>query len=143
MARNRQGGESRVELRVDDGLRRVFVTISGPATGPQVAGPVSALFRGRPELTAYDMLYDIREYWGDVSADDIEPIVDAYAAAEPDPARPTRTAFVTLDPYFHYWAEAMDEQFLARTHHTFPRLDAALDFLADPGATARERRHAR
>lgn len=136
MAGLRRGGDSRVEIRVDDAMRRVFVTIGGPATGPQVAGPVSDLFLSRPELTAYDMLYDIREYNGDVSADDIEPIVDAYAAARPDPARPTRTAFVTFDQYFHHWAEAMNHQFLARTHHTFPKIDAAEAFLAQPAAGA-------
>ncbi len=124
--------DSKIELRVDDRLRRIFVTISGPATGPQVAGPVSAMFRSRPELTAYDMLYDIRGYCGDVSSDDIEPIVEAYAEARPDPGRRTRTAFVTLDPHFHYWAEAMDHQFLARTHHTFPEIGAAEAFLARP-----------
>jgi hypothetical protein len=134
MGRAAHHRDSQIDLRVDDRLHRIFVTISGPATGPQVAGPVSAMFRQRPELTAYDMLYDIRNYCGDVSADDIEPIVEAYAEAHPDPARHTRTAFVTFDPCFHYWAEAMDHQFLARTHHTFPALEAAEAFLARPAA---------
>ncbi len=122
----------RVELRVDDDRRLIFVTIAGPATGKQVAEPVSEMFRNRPELTGYDMLYDIREYTGDVEAEHIKPIADAYAASQPDPARPTRTAFLTFDPNFQLWAASMDFHFPGRTHRAFREPAEAEEFLNSP-----------
>ena len=121
-----------VETRVDDDLNRIFVTISGPATGRQVGPAIGRMFLERPELTAFDMLYDIREYTGDVEAEHIKPIADAYAASQPDPAQPTRTAFLTFDPNFQLWAASMDFHFPGRTHRAFREPAEAEEFLNSP-----------
>ena len=121
-----------IHITVDDKQRRIFVDIAGPATGPLVSGRISRLFRDRPDLAAYDMLYDLSEYTGDVTGPEIDPIVDAYADCRADPAVPCRTAFLTYDRHFQHWATAMDEQFLGREHRAFPRLGSALAFLDTP-----------
>ena len=46
-----------VQITVDDDSRRILVRVTGPASGPPVAGPVSRLYVERPELCAFDMLY--------------------------------------------------------------------------------------
>ena len=121
-----------VEVAVDEARRRILVRVCGPADGPAVAAPISGLFRQRPELCAYDMLYDLAAYNGDVSAGDLDPIVEAYERCAPDPALPCRTAFVTPDRYFQSWASAMDEQFVGREHRAFAQPGAALAFLDTP-----------
>ena len=121
-----------IHVTVDDAQRRIFVWIAGPADGSLVSERISRLFRQRPDLSAYDMLYDLSDYTGDVSADDIDPIVDAYADCRADPTIPCRTAFLTYDRHFQHWATAMNEQFAGREHRAFPRLGSALDFLDTP-----------
>jgi hypothetical protein len=121
-----------VRVSVDERARRIVVEVSGPASGPQVADPVSRLFLEQPDLCAFDMLYDLMLYNGDVGADDIDPIVEAYARCEPDLTLKVRTAFVTPDPYFQHWAKAMDEQFAGREHRAFRRREDALAFLETP-----------
>jgi len=123
---------SAVEVDIDEARRRVLVRITGPASGPLVAGPISRLFTDRPELCAYDMLYDLTHYNGDISADDLDPVVDAYERCHPDTRLLTRTAFLTPDRYFQSWASAMDEQFVGREHRAFPRREAAIAFLDTP-----------
>ena len=130
-----------VQLGIDESRKRIFVWVIGAVSGPLLAARISALFRRRPELCAYDMLYDLTSYTGDVVADDLDPIVDAYADCRADPAVPCRTAFVTYDQHFQHWATAMDEQFPGREHRAFPRLPAALQFLAEPQPTRRRAHH--
>jgi hypothetical protein len=129
-----------VQVGIDETRKRILVWIIGPATGPLVSSRISELFRRRPELAAYDMLYDLTAYTGDVGADDIDPIVEAYAGCRPDIAVPCRTAFVTYDRHFQHWATAMNEQFPGREHRAFPRLPAALQFLAEPTPLRRRSR---
>jgi hypothetical protein len=121
-----------VQVGIDESRRRILVWIVGNASGEVVARRISDLFRSRPELVGYDMLYDLTSYTGDIGADDLDPIVEAYAECHGDPAAPCRTAFVTFDRHFQHWATAMDEQFPGREHRAFPRLPAALQFLAEP-----------
>jgi hypothetical protein len=121
-----------IHIYVDDDQQRIFVQISGPATATLVCDHVCRLFRGRPALAAYDMLYDLSDYTGDVTGPDIDPIVDAYADCRADVALPVRTAFLTYDRHFQHWATAMDAQFAGREHRAFPKLGAALSFLDTP-----------
>lgn len=120
-----------IETRVDDDRKRIDVVISGPISGPKVGKTVSRLFIDRPELTAYDMLYDLQAYTGDVEAEHVEPIARAYAGAGPDASVRCRTAFVTPDPNFQFWAGAMDFQFPGRKHGVFRELEPAEAFLAE------------
>ena len=121
-----------VETRVDDDLQRIYVTIRGPARGSQVSPVISRMFLDRPGLTAFDMLYDLLEYTGDVGAEHLKPIVDAYEACRPDPSTLCRTAFMTLDPNFSFWAEAMNFQFAGREHRVFQTPEQAEAFLTAP-----------
>ena len=128
-----------VQVGIDEDLKRILVWVVGPASGAMVAQRISTLFRRHPELAAFDMLYDLTAYTGDVAADDLDPIVEAYADSHPDPAIPCRTAFLTYDRHFQHWATAMDEQFPGREHRAFPVLNPALQFLAEPPEARRRR----
>jgi hypothetical protein len=119
-----------VTTRVDETLRRISVGITGSAAGPEVSSVLSALFLHRPELTGYDMVYDLRTYSGDVTADDVKPILEAYQAVRVPEADGTRTAFLTQDPNFAFWAEAMTYQFAGREHRVFAEADEAEAFLS-------------
>ena len=121
-----------IDTRVDEDRQLILVTISGPVGGRQVGSVIGHLFRDRPELTAFDMLYDLLAYTGDVEAEHLKPIVDAYQACDPDPTIPCRTAFATVDPNFSYWAEAMNFQFPGREHRVFRNLVEADAFLTSP-----------
>ena len=122
----------RVDTHVDDDRQRILVTIGGPARGSQVSPVISKMFLARPELTAFDMLYDLMDYTGDVEAEHIKPIADAYEACRPDPSIPCRTAFLTPDPNFSFWAEAMNFQFAGREHRVFQDRRKAEAFLDGP-----------
>ena len=124
-----------VEIRTDEARRRIFVYIGGQATGPQVWQALCGLFAGRPIATGYDMLFDIREYAGDVSAEDVRPIVEVYQRVRVPEADGTRTAFVTFDPNFGFWAEAMTYQFRGRLHRAFEDLRQAEAFLDEARAS--------
>jgi hypothetical protein len=114
---------------VDDDRQRILVTIRGPARGSQVSPMISRMFLDRPELTAFDMLYDLWEYTGDVEAEHVRPIAEAYEACRPDPSIACRTAFLSPDPNFAFWAEAMNFQFAGREHRVFKDLSEADAFL--------------
>jgi hypothetical protein len=121
-----------VDIHVDDQLQRVHVTICGDAAGPQVWNAVCDVFLKDPQRTGYDMLYDIRDYTGDVEAEHVKPIVAIYNSVRVPEAEGTRTAFLTHDPHFAFWAEAMTFQFPGRLHACFDNAADAETFLAVP-----------
>ena len=123
-----------IEIRFDEAMPRLFVTIRGPVTGHRVATALAQAYLARPELVRQDMLFDLRAYTGAVEADHVKIIVDAYERCEPDSKIPCRTAFVTPDKNFRLWAAAMSFQFKGREHQAFPTFDEAEAFLGQPMA---------
>ena len=121
-----------VDINIDDTLQRVFVTIRGDAAGPQVWNAVCDVFLSDPKRTGYDMLYDIRDYTGSVEAEHVKPIVATYNMVRVPEAEGTRTAFLTYDPHFQLWAEAMTFQFPGRQHVCFEDEADAETFLSVP-----------
>jgi len=118
-----------IDIQIDEDQQRILVTISGPVSGRRVGPVIGGMFLDRPELSAFDMLYDLLDYTGDVEAEHLKPIMEAYAACEPDPSVSCRTAFATLDPNFSFWAEAMNFQFPGREHRAFRTIAEAESFL--------------
>ncbi|MBW3617067.1 MAG: hypothetical protein KY446_04840 [Proteobacteria bacterium] len=111
---------------------RLLVTLRGALSGRSVAQSLSQVYLSDPEVTRFDMLFDLTEYEGSVGNDDVEAIVAAYKQSNSDPLHPCRTAFVTPDPYFDDWAVVMSFQFTGREHRAFASFGAAETFLADP-----------
>ena len=111
---------------------RLVATVSGPVTGPQLATALSRYYRDNPQVVAWDMIYDVRDYCGTVEAGDLGPVVEAYLRCKPDPNRARRLAFVTKDPHFQLWAAAMSYQFPGREHRAFHTWEEAEAFLAQP-----------
>ncbi len=121
-----------IEIRLDASIPRLFITLRQGATGPGVAEALSKLYREQPELAYLDKLYDLLDYPGVVTHADLLVIVEAYRKANTDPRRPCRTAFVTHDPYFGLWAEAMGHLFPGREHRAFTNWAPAQAFLNEP-----------
>jgi hypothetical protein len=117
---------------IDESLRRIFVTISGSPTGKLVSKGICSIFLTRPDAVTYDMLYDMRTYAADVTADDVLPLVAVYEQCNPDRSVACRTAFVTPDPNFILWAKAFDEQFPGRAHACFKDFATAEVYLDHP-----------
>lgn len=121
-----------IDVRFDPAVPRLFVTISGAASGDEVAQVLSEAYLARPEVTLIDMLFDLTEYEGAVESQHVEVIVAAYRRGNSNPAHPCRTAFVTSDPHFDLWAAAMSFQFAGREHRAFTTFEKAEQFLATP-----------
>lgn len=120
-----------LEHQVDDAKRRVTFRVAGEVPGWRIRDLIVGLFTRRPELTGYDLVFDLRESRTDAGPTDIEPIAEIYArAAGPVPA-PSRTAFVTADMLFTHWAQVMDHQFPNRRHRVVPTFEAAEAFLRE------------
>jgi len=123
-----------VDIRLEDATSRLVVTLKGALSGRQVAESLSRAYLAQPEVTYFDMLFDLTEYEGAVEAQHVEIILAAYLRGNQDPLHPCRTAFVTADPFFDLWAAAMSFQFIGREHRAFPTFESAKAFLAQPFA---------
>ncbi len=123
---------SAIEFHLDPAIPRLFVSIDERATGPGVAKDLSRLYTEQPEVTHLDMLFELNGYRGVVTQADMKVIVEAYLKANQDPSRPCRTAFVTPDPLFHFWAAAMSYLFTGREHRVFTSFQAASAWLDEP-----------
>lgn len=122
---------------VDDEQRRILVTINGSPTGRLVSKGICSIFLTRPDAVTYDMLYDMRTYAADVTANDVLPLVAVYEQCNPDRSVRCRTAFVTPDPNFELWAAAFNDQFPGRTHAAFKVWAEAEAYLDHPMAERR------
>jgi hypothetical protein len=123
---------SAIEFHLDQAIPRLFVSIDERATGPGVAEALSRLYTEQPEVTLLDILFELDGYRGVVTHGDMKVIVEAYLKANRDPSRPCRTAFVTPDPLFHFWAAAMSYLFTGREHRVFSSFQAASAWLDEP-----------
>ena len=133
-AHNAVPAPANIDIRMDESMPRLLVTIRGAATGLQVATALARSYLAKPEVVRWDMLFDLRDYEGAVEADHVKIIVDAYERCDPDSRVPCRTAFVTPDKNFRLWAAAMSFQFKGREHQAFPTFDEAEAFLGQPMA---------
>ena len=121
-----------VEWRVDDALHRIFVTMRGQVKSRPACLELCSIFLNRPDAVTYDMLYDMRDYQGDVSPADVEKLVAVYTECKPDSSVPCRTSFATPDPNFQLWAAAFNAQFAGRSHKAFKLIDDAVVWLELP-----------
>ncbi len=121
-----------ITIRLDETIPRVLVSIVGPASGQLVADRLSQAYLAQPEITYMDMLFDLTAYRGAVEPRHVDVIVDAYLRVNRHPLHPCRTAFVSPDPFFNHWADAMSFQFTGREHRAFATFEAAERFLNEP-----------
>jgi len=81
------------------------------------------------ELFDYECILDLLGYEGDVGYADLSPLQQVYAE-RPEPGAAARPGIiVTLDPNFHLWAAALDEQFPGRKHYVAASLEGAFSRL--------------
>lgn len=127
-----------VDVRIDEVQGRVRVRITGEATGAQVWRALSDLLGRRPETTGFDFLVDLREYRGDVQAQDVHNLAPLYQRLRVPEADGVRTSFLTFDPNFVFWAEAMNHHFPGRRHGVFRDEMRAEAFLDTPRPERRD-----
>lgn len=110
---------------VDDDRRILNITLSGTVSGRQFQAFSCDLYGGRLELFEYDCVLDLLEYEGDISYADLNPLQQIYLRQPAQDAGPHPGFIVTLDPNFHFWATALDEQFPGRKHYVAASLEEA------------------
>ncbi len=119
-----------ISYQVDEDHLRLTLTFSGVVRPQQFDENVMALYRRRPELFAYDCVTDLRSYEGDLTNDDLRPLVELYSNLMPASSAPSRSYLVTDDPSFALWGEALDLLFPGRVHevvHSLTEAHARLD----------------
>ena len=114
---------------IDDDRRLLVIGLSGPVTGNELQAFAQELYGSRAELFDYECVVDLREYRGDISYSDLNPLQDVYAA-RPEGEASSRAGFiVTSDPNFQFWAAALDAQFPGRKHYVVASLEEAFSRL--------------
>lgn len=100
-------------FKLDEGLRRVVITVlPGPPT-TTVAETVLRLIGRRPELGGWDWIIDIRNPHEKATPEELGRIAAAFNAVR---SRQSFTVFVSEDPATYDRCAAMELKFLDRCH---------------------------
>jgi hypothetical protein len=114
-----------IQHAVDEERRTLLIVLSGTVRGQEFIEFGSKLYGARPELFDYACIIDLLNYEGDIGYAHLNPLQQMYTPP-PDPQAGSRPGYiVTLDPHFHLWASALDQQFPGRKHYVVPTLAEA------------------
>jgi hypothetical protein len=127
-----------VRVGVVDPAQLVRVSVGERGAGRHLSRAVCQLLRDEPQAAGYDHIWDMLQFDGDATHQDILRIQEVYLQV----ARPQRdlayTCLVTLDHNMGLWAAAMDEQFPGRRHLVMRSLAQAEDWLRETRRRAPE-----
>lgn len=112
-----------IALDVDEEFERVFMTITGPSTGAQVARRIAEHVVEHPEAMGWDWVQDVRLSTGEVTVADCNAVAAAFA---PGDTRDCWTVFVSLDRNLGLWTPSMDLMFKRRKHLTAITIEQAV-----------------
>jgi len=96
---------------VADFSHRLTITAAGTITSREFVDFSYRLYGQRTELFDYECVVDLSAYEGDLLHSDLEPLAQIYAGRSEGNASSCPAVFVTVDPFFHHWAAAMQIQF--------------------------------
>lgn len=102
-----------ISLEVDDENERVFMTITGGATGAQVARRIAEHVECHPQARRWDWVQDVRLSTGEVTVADINAVARTFA---PGDVEDCWTVFVSMDRNLGLWLPSMDLMFKRRKH---------------------------
>jgi hypothetical protein len=118
-----------VRVGVVDPARLVRVSVGDRGAGRHLSRAVCQLLRDEPQAAGYDHIWDMLEFDGDATHQDILRIQEVYLQVARPGAGLAYTCLVTLDHNMGFWAAAMDEQFPGRRHVVMRTLAQAEDWL--------------
>jgi hypothetical protein len=107
-------GSSTVMARYASQKRRLELTFAGEVDGPAYRRCMAEWLYRYPDAVAADWVYDLRQYRGSVSQDDVLSFVHLYEAAAAGQDGGARSVFITPDPGFHHWLQACATAFPRR-----------------------------
>lgn len=101
------------QVKLDEGLQRVVVTVLPVYQTTTVAETVLRLTQQRPELGSWDWIIDIRNPHEKATPEELAQIAAAFNAAR---SKQSFTIFVSDDPATHDRCAVMELKFLDRCH---------------------------
>lgn len=110
------------EFKLDEGLQRAIVMARAGARQPTVADTILTLLKRRPDLGAWDWIFDLRQPFERATPEELEQIARAFNAAR---SRQSYTVFISDDPETRERSRLMDTLFLDRKHVVVADLRAA------------------
>lgn len=102
-----------IEVKLDEGLRRAFLTIPPGPSGDTVADRVLRLTGQRPALGGWDWIIDIRNPHVQATLEEIESIAAAFNAAT---SKQSYTIFISNDPATYDRCALLGPKFVHRQH---------------------------
>lgn len=100
-------------FELEDGLRRVLVTVLPRPQTRTVAQTILKLTESRPELGGWDWIIDIRQPHQQATSEELERIAAAFNAAR---SKQSYTVFISEDPATQVRCDQIGLKFLDRCH---------------------------
>lgn len=94
--------------------RRLELTFAGEVDGPAYRRCMTEWLQRHPNAVSADWVYDLRNYRGTVSHDDVMAFVRLYDSEAGERDLGARSVFITPDPGFRYWVQACAAAFPRR-----------------------------
>jgi hypothetical protein len=129
-------GSSTVMARYTSRRGRLELTFAGEVDGPAYRRCMAEWLQRHPEAVSADWIYDLRDYRGTVSHDDVLAFTRLYDAEAGERDRGARSVFITPDPGFRYWVQACAAAFPRRVLTVVDTLAGAEALLAAERAAA-------
>ncbi|WP_339933446.1 hypothetical protein [uncultured Brevundimonas sp.] len=109
-------------FKLDEGRKRIIVTVLPQPRTTTVADTVISLLEQRAEVGAWDWIFDIRVPHAKATPDELDRIAAAFNAVR---SKQSYTIFVSDDPIAHERCRIMDTKFLDRRHLVASTMRAA------------------
>ena len=102
-----------IEVRLDEGLRRAWVTVLPVPETNTVADTVLRLTAQRPVLGSWDWIFDVRNTHAQATPEEIDSIAAAFNSVT---SKQSYTIFVSHDPATYDRCALLGRKFLHRRH---------------------------
>jgi hypothetical protein len=117
-----------IQVKLDEGLRRVFISVPRARRPTKVADTVLRLTRHRRELGSWDWVIDTRNPFEPATPEEIDRIAAAFNAVH---SRQSYTIFISLNPATNDRCTELDLKFQNRRHLVARTLTEAKALIPD------------
>lgn len=130
----------RAEARPHDAAELLLLRFEGAVDGATYRSLMGGWLASDPQAVGHDWLYDLRDYAGTISHDDVAAFASLYDRVAAGTDRGRLSVFVTPDPGFRFWVQACALQFPRRRLVTVDDMAAAGRILGEARLAALSRR---
>ncbi|MCU0945010.1 MAG: hypothetical protein MUF65_06535 [Rubritepida sp.] len=130
-------GPGTASARYEPRHHRLRLVFTGDVDSAAYMACMEGWLHAEPAAASADWLYDLRDYHGSVSHDDVQAFARAYDAVVGTSDAGAISVFVTPDPGFRFWVQACAHAFARRrliVVNTLPEAEALLHGDAAPAA---------